>query len=134
MKEYWSKGYMHIVFFQSQLQIQQNSLWGNRRKPFSLTSQSVELKLTRRGLVLYFSTFLASLVSYCLTLQVYSVMSKHNKNVGVYQSITMRETPFFGYSYVKVYITRFEKNIIIATLYSLSELQYFMKFNGFTTC
>ena len=95
MKEYWNE---RAHTYRLLLALASDSTKLFMRKSFSLTRKSVELKLTRRGLVLYFSTFLASLVSYCLTLLVYSVMSIHNKNVSVYQFITMREKPSIHYS------------------------------------
>ena len=85
--------------------------------------------------MLYFLTFFASLVPYCETLLVYLVMFKHNKNVSVSQSITLREKLCLGYFWLlisKILYHRVRKNIIV-TLNSLSELQYFMKLKGLNT-
>ena len=78
MKEYWNEG-VHAYRLLLELAVDSTKLFmgksqcfnlnlAMRNQAFSLTSKSGELKLTGRGLMLYFSTFLASLVSYCLTL------------------------------------------------------------------
>ena len=106
-----------------------------RNQAFSLTSKSVELKLTGKGLVLYFSTFLASLVSYCLFdsigvfSNVYAWQKRECLSVFYYEG-----EPLFRLLISKTSYNGIRKNIIIATPYSLSELECFMKFKGFKTC
>ena len=60
-------------------------------------------------------------------------MSIYNKNVSVDQSYSEREALFWLLISKTIY-NGIRKNIIIATLYLLSELQYFMKFKGLSTC